>query len=107
MTDTSTIPGAAPVADQPADEVLWLEDIHGSDAMDWVREHNARTDSALVNPAYTALEARVLEVLDSKDRIPMVSKRGDWYYNFWRDEANPRGLWRRTTWESYLGDSPE
>ena len=49
----------------------------------------------------------MLEVLDSKDRIPMVSKRGDWYYNFWRDEANPRGLWRRTTWESYLSDSPD
>ncbi|MBP2412108.1 prolyl oligopeptidase [Arthrobacter stackebrandtii] len=103
MTDTST---AAPIADQPADEFLWLEDIHGSDAMEWVREHNARTDAALVNPAYTALEARVLEVMDSKDRIAMVSKRGDWYYNFWRDEANPRGLWRRTSWESYLGESP-
>ena len=95
------------IADQPADEFLWLEDIHGEAPMDWVREHNDRTDAALLNPAYKALEASVLEVLDSKDRIPMVSKRGSWYYNFWRDEANPRGLWRRTTWESYLGDTPE
>ncbi|MCQ9165017.1 MULTISPECIES: prolyl oligopeptidase family protein [unclassified Arthrobacter] len=94
------------VAEQPFDENLWLEDIHGSDAMAWVREHNARTDAALVNPAYTALEAAVLEVLDSKDRIAMVSKHGDWYYNFWRDEANPRGLWRRTDWDSYVSGSP-
>ncbi|AIY02891.1 putative S9 family peptidase [Arthrobacter sp. PAMC 25486] len=100
-------PAPVTIAEQPADEFLWLEDIHGADAMDWVRERNARTDAALVNPAYSALEASVLEVLDSKDRIPMVSKRGDWYYNFWRDEANPRGLWRRTGWESYLSDTPE
>ncbi|WP_449374563.1 hypothetical protein [Arthrobacter psychrolactophilus] len=37
----------------------------------------------------------------------MVSKRGDWYYNFWRDAANPRGLWRRTTWDSYLSSAPQ
>ncbi|ALE93829.1 prolyl oligopeptidase [Arthrobacter alpinus] len=101
MTDT-----APAFADAPADENLWLEDIHGNDAMAWVREHNARTDAALVNPAYTALEASVLQVLDSRDRIPMVAKRGDWYYNFWRDEANPRGLWRRTTWEDYFCGTP-
>ncbi len=95
------------IANQPADEFLWLEDIHGEAPMEWVREHNARTDATLVNPAYTAMEARVLEVLDSKDRIPLVSKRGAWYYNFWRDEVNPRGLWRRTSWESYLSAAPE
>lgn len=99
----------APVklAEQPVDEFLWLEDIHGDDAMAWVRERNARTDAALVNAAYSDLEASVLEVLDSADRIPMVSKRGGWYYNFWRDAENPRGLWRRTTWASYLSPSPK
>ncbi len=61
----------------------------------------------LVTPEYEGLEASVLEVLDSTDRIPMVTKRGDWYYNFWRDERNPRGLWRRTGWESYLTEQPD
>src|SRR5262249_28334489 len=28
-------------------------------------------------------------------------------YNFWRDATNPRGLWRRTTLDSYRTDSPE
>ncbi|MHA7303664.1 prolyl oligopeptidase family serine peptidase [Arthrobacter sp. TMN-49] len=107
MTDAASPVKTAPeLADQDFDENLWLEDIHGEAAMAWVRERNARTDAALLNPAYSARQASVLEVLDAKDRIPMVSKRGDWYYNFWRDEANPRGLWRRTTWESYLSSSP-
>ncbi|WP_343319217.1 prolyl oligopeptidase family serine peptidase [Arthrobacter sp. TMP15] len=104
MTEAAT---PLKIADQPTDEFLWLEDIHGDDAMAWVRKRNARTDAALVNPAYSALEASVLEVLDSVDRIPVVSKRGNWYYNFWRDKTNPRGLWRRTTWESYLSATPQ
>ena len=34
-------------------------------------------------------------------------RRDDYLYNFWRDAANPRGLWRRTTLDSYRTDSPE
>jgi prolyl oligopeptidase len=45
-------------------------------------------------------------VLDSHDRIPMVSKIGDRYYNFWRDQDHPRGVWRRTTMEEYRKDKP-
>ena len=37
----------------------------------------------------------------------MVGKRGDWYYNFWQDEQNPKGLWRRTGWESYRAGHPD
>ena len=29
---------------------------------------------------------QLLEVLNSKDRIPAVSRRGDWLYNLWQDE---------------------
>ena len=37
----------------------------------------------------------------------MVSKHGEWYYNFWKDRQNPKGLWRRTSWDSYCSDAPE
>ncbi len=99
---------AAPaVAPEPVDENVWLEDVYGEEPLAWVREQNARTEDLLEDAEYAALEGRILEVLDSTDRIAMVGKRGDWYYNFWKDQANPKGLWRRTTWESYLTDSPE
>src|SRR4051812_30742298 len=87
-------------AHEPHDEFIWLEDIYGTGPLDWVREQNARTEAKLVDEQFTALEAGILEVLDSEDRIPMVSKRGSWYYNFWRDRSHPRGLLRRTRWES-------
>ena len=37
----------------------------------------------------------------------MVGKHGEWYYNFWKDRDNPRGLWRRTSWDSYRAGTPE
>ncbi len=94
-------------AGQPADENIWLEDIHGEAPLAWVREQNARTEELLQDAEYSQLERRILEVMDSTDRIPMVNKRGDHYYNFWKDEKNPKGLWRRTTWESYLSEQTD
>lgn len=94
------------VAPEPTDENIWLEDIHGEAPLAWVREQNARTEELLHDAEYAELEGRILEVLDSTDRIAMVNKRGDFYYNFWKDEKNPKGLWRRTTWESYVSDEP-
>jgi prolyl oligopeptidase len=32
---------------------------------------------------------------------------GDLLYNFWQDRENPRGIWRRTSWDSYLAGNPE
>ena len=98
---------AAQSADEQTDDNLWLEDSYGSEQLDWVRERNARTDDALVNAEYSALESRILEVLDAKDRIPAVLKRGEHYYNYWTDEQHPRGLWRRTSWASYQTAEPE
>jgi prolyl oligopeptidase len=89
------------------DEFLWLEDIHGERPLDWVRQQNARTEARLDTPGFRSLQEQVTGVLDAPDRIPHVSKRGGMYYNFWRDAQHPRGVWRRTDWESYLAGSPD
>jgi prolyl oligopeptidase len=89
------------------DENEWLEDIYGERPLAWVAEQNARTEAMLHTPEFASIETRVLEVLDSTERIPFVSRRGDHLYNFWKDADHPRGLWRRTTLESYRTESPE
>ncbi|MHA7223483.1 prolyl oligopeptidase family serine peptidase [Arthrobacter sp. RHLT1-20] len=104
MTATEAAHQPAP---DPIDENIWLEDIHGGQQLAWVREQNARTEDLLEDAEYAELQGRILEVLDSTDRIAMVGKHGRWYYNFWKDRHNPKGLWRRTGWESYRGGSPE
>lgn len=88
------------------DPYLWLEDITGEDALDWVRARNAPTVAEFAGEEFEARRAAALEVLDTDARIPYVRRRGDHLYNFWRDAANPRGLWRRTTLESYRSDNP-
>ena len=76
--------------------------------MAWVRERN---DETVTGPAAVAgfapLRDAVREVLDSPARIPEVSAVGGLLYGFWRDAEHPRGLWRRTTLDSYRLDEPE
>jgi prolyl oligopeptidase len=93
--------------DDIADPFGWLEDITGEDALDWVRRHNEPTLAELRGERFEQMRTEALEVLDTDARIPYVRRRGDWLYNFWRDAANPRGLWRRTTLQSYRTDSPD
>ncbi|MGF2947611.1 prolyl oligopeptidase family serine peptidase [Mycobacterium sp. Lab-001] len=90
-----------------ADPYLWLEDITGDEALDWVRARNATTLAELRDAGFERMRTEALEVLDTDSRIPYVVRRGEYLYNFWRDAANPRGLWRRTTLDSYRSDSPE
>ena len=91
-----------------SDPHLWLEDITGEKQLAWVRERNARTEKDLdADPLTAELEAEILEILNASDRIPAVAKRGEFLYNFWTDAEHERGLWRRTTLESYRTESPE
>ena len=91
----------------PADPYLWLEDVQGDRALAWVRERNAETEKLLqAQPGFDDRKRLVREVLDSKEQIPYVVRRGDWFYNFWRDAQNPRGLWRRTKLAEYRKSQP-
>jgi prolyl oligopeptidase len=90
------------------DPYLWLEDVTGDTALDWVRKHNAETvDELTLGARFGELRDEIREVLDADDRIPYVRRRGRYLYNFWQDATNPRGLWRRTTLESYRTDEPD
>ncbi|KUI10126.1 prolyl oligopeptidase [Mycolicibacterium acapulense] len=89
------------------DPYLWLEDITGDDALDWVRKHNEPTVARFGSERFEQMRREALEVLDTDARIPYVRRRGDHLYNFWRDADHPRGLWRRTTLDSYRSEQPE
>ncbi|MCV7230244.1 prolyl oligopeptidase family serine peptidase [Mycolicibacterium komossense] len=89
------------------DPYLWLEDVTGDAALGWVRAHNDPTLTELCDDRFDEMRRQALEVLDTDSRIPYVRRRGEYLYNFWRDATNPRGLWRRTTLESYRTDDPD
>ena len=89
------------------DPYLWLEDVTAQESLDWVRARNEPTLAQFRDTDFDRMRTEALEVLDTDARIPYVVRRGEYLYNFWRDAANPRGLWRRTTLDSYRTEDPE
>ena len=99
---------AQPVNSANMDPNLWLEEVQGDKALAWVRERNAVSTALLqAQPLFADNRAKVLDVLNNRDQIPRVTRRGDYLYNFWRDAKNPRGLWRRTHLEEYRKVQPK
>ena len=90
-----------------ADPHLWLEDVLGNAALAWVRERNAQSRAVIEAwPRFDQTRAELRAILDSKAQIPGIVRRGEWFWNFWRDDVNPRGLWRRTTMDEYRKSEP-
>jgi prolyl oligopeptidase len=90
------------------DPHLWLEEIEGDRALDWVRAENARSLAVLeAEPAFEALKEDALAILTSEDRLPLGQIRNGYVYNFWQDADHVRGLWRRASVGSYRGGTPE
>ena len=87
---------------------LFLEEVESEDALNWVKAENKRSLERLKSdPRFVDLESDALTIVNSKERIPYGSVRDGFVYNFWQDEVNVRGLWRRASLESYKSDSPE
>ena len=104
---TTWMLGAAPAVAAADDPYLWLEDVGSEKALAWAETRNAAAEKVFsANPRFEPLQRALLEVLDSRDRIPYVSRMGAHHYNFWRDAANPRGLWRRTTLAEFAKPLP-
>jgi prolyl oligopeptidase len=83
-----------------------LEEVLGEKALNWVKEKNALCFSSFGNPEVTSTYPKVLSILESKEKIPSVEKIGNHLYNFWKDDQHARGVWRRTTMESYRTSAP-
>ncbi len=105
----STVAGAvASETHDDADPYLWLEQVQGERALAWVRERNAQSRRQLeAHPRFNAMRDEFRAILDSREQIPFVRRRGDWLYNFWRDGDHPRGLWRRATLQQYRRPAPQ
>lgn len=89
------------------DPYLWLEEVSSPRALEWVEAHNAKTTSALeADTRYKRFYAEALDIAQAKDRIPVGSFIGGQIYNFWQDNDHVRGIWRRTSAESYASGNP-
>ena len=107
MTAAAFAASAQP-APAPADPFAWMEEIEGTRALDWARAENDRSLPVLqTDPRYEGLHQAALDIVNAKDRIPGVGFSGDGTLgNFWQDAEHVRGLWRRTSVDSFRTADP-
>jgi prolyl oligopeptidase len=90
------------------DPFLWLEDSRSAATQAWVAEQNAHTELALEqDPRFATLRADILQNMQNTAQIPLFSVHGGCLYNFHQSSSYPRGVYRRTTLESYVSSQPE
>lgn len=104
MNKSRLLNNAISITDDP---YLWLEDVQGKRALEWVREQNGVSSAVLKShPNFEPSKQRIRAQLDSPQQIPYAYREGEYFINFWRDEVNPRGLWRRTPLSEYRKSNP-
>ena len=103
--DPETVASAPEMAE--TDPLLWMEDVEGEAALAWVNAQNDRSLAIIKSHSvYDDNYAKAIDLATSTDRIPYGTVRDGLVYNFWQDETNVRGLWRRTPLESYKTADP-
>ncbi len=89
------------------DPYLWLEEVDGEKALEFVNQASETTVSELSSQKdYQDIYDKTIEIYNSKERIAYPTIRGEYVYNFWKDENHIRGIWRRSTLESYENGEP-
>lgn len=113
--ETANEPTEAGAASNCADDpYIWLEEVESEQSLQFAKDSNAKCLEQLGDPktSDTGTYQKVLDVLESDERIAYVSKYGtdddgqSIMFNLWKDAKNPKGLWRKTTMTSYRTDKP-
>ena len=98
----------SPEGVKAADDHLALEEVDGAEARAFVAASNEKALAALTGDRrYEPFRQQAEAILTATDRIPGVSFLGEGLGNFWQDAANPKGVWRRTTLDSYRTTQPQ
>lgn len=103
----ASLMGAVGAADAP-DPNAYLEAVRGPRALETVKRWNAATRKTLsAEPHFAEYRARALALLQDEQQIAAPDAViGDRVLNLWQDKANPRGLWRIASLESFAAGKP-
>lgn len=94
--------------DTALEQHLYLEEVLGETALDKVRGWNKSSVERLkADPRFSDMEAQALAIVNAREKIPYGRCTNGKVHNFWQDETHVRGIWRRTTLESYLTEEPQ
>lgn len=108
MCTHTTKNGERMISSSSEDENLWLETIESPPVLEWVRAHNQATLTELEgDPRYSKFKEQAEKIVMSQNRVPTGDLRNGYIYNFWQDDKNVRGLWRRATLAEYKKAQPK
>ncbi|WP_218511159.1 prolyl oligopeptidase family protein [Variovorax sp. dw_308] len=97
-----------PTLQSPDDDPhLWLEDVDAPAAVQWADAQSGRTLAAFGDDRFAQDRDALQAIYDRDDNLPMITRRGPLLFNFWKDAANPRGIWRTTTMARFRAGQPE
>ncbi|MDD4973984.1 MAG: prolyl oligopeptidase family serine peptidase [Bacteriovorax sp.] len=84
------------MTDRKLERLLYLEDVEGEKALEWAAHQTQQaTDHLKQDPRFASVFEDILTGYQDKNRLKMGIIHHFYYYNFWQDEINPKGLWRR------------
>jgi prolyl oligopeptidase PreP (S9A serine peptidase family) len=102
------VPDPRPTLEAPDDDpYLWLEEIETPRVLAWVEAQSAATLQRFSDAAVMADRDILKAIFDRPDNIATPNRRAGRLFNPWKDAANPRGVWRVTTLESFCRDAPD
>ena len=89
-------------------ETKFLEQADGKKALKWAEFRTKVTKEFLQStPSYQSILKIVRNALyDPKKNIEGIIHR-EYVYNYWNDDKNPQGIWRRTSLTNYYKNFPE
>jgi prolyl oligopeptidase len=89
-------------------DFVWLEEVRGERALAWVRDMNACSLPRLEgDERFEDIRAAAEKIYTAKDRIAYSRYFGGVVHNFWQDDQQVRGIWRRTSLQSYASETPQ
>ncbi|MGZ3805519.1 MAG: prolyl oligopeptidase family serine peptidase [Pseudobdellovibrionaceae bacterium] len=90
------------------DPYLWLEERNGAQAVAWAQSESAISKNIFENdPRFQQTSKEILDIIADADKLAMVNLYQGYAYNLWQSETHQRGIWRRTTIQSYKSATPQ
>ncbi|MEX3610697.1 prolyl oligopeptidase family serine peptidase [Rothia sp. LK2588] len=82
------------------DPFAYLEELN-DETLEWARQRTDKTLSIFSGSRFHRHLAESNEIMASKDKLVVGTRRGEYVYVFYADGEHPRGLWRRTPKADY------
>jgi len=95
------------LAQEVDDPYLWLEEVKGEAALEWVVTQNNRSLTELQKYSdFDTIYNKNLEIYSSKQGIGQLSFHNHYLYTVKQDDEHERGIWQRTSMASYMNSKP-